>query len=165
MTLEQSIQECQTWLETFQTQRRADLHRQQSQMSALESRRTELLELVTRDNADQSSKIELERIEQEIEAVKDSITELRDDFRINMMAKRSEISDTLNQRIAELQDEVTGLRNDKERIRTVQLPALERKREELIESQHTLEAEIRRLVERISELSRINIDTEDLELD
>lgn len=165
MTLEQNIQECQNWLETFQTQRRADLHRQQSQLGTLEARRTELLELVTRDNADQSSQIDLERIEKEIQAIKDEISAIREDFRTSMMAKRAEINDTLNQRIAELQDEVTKNRETKERIRTVQLPAIERKREELIEQQHALEAENRRLVDRITELSRINIETEDLELD
>ena len=162
---EQLLQESQTWLDQYQAVKRADLGRLQSEHAKLEAKRTELTDRVSRNNADRGSQQELNRTEEAIEAVKQQIHELRIEVRATIISRRRDLAETLNQRIMELEKQVSEKRSEKERIRTELLPALERQREELIEQGRSIENDILHLTENISRLSRITIESEDLEFD
>jgi chromosome segregation ATPase len=163
--VDQLIQESQAWLDQYQATKRAELHRLNSKLSQLEAKRSELTERVSRDNADRGSQSELTRTDRSIENTKKKIGALRDEVREMVLAKRSELTTTLNARIAELQARVSQHRTEKERIRTELLPALERQREELVERTREIENEILHMSEEISTLNRINIESQDLEFD
>lgn len=163
MSVDQLIQESQTWLEQFQATRRAELNRLLSRLGQLETKRSELLERVSRDNADRGSQDELDRTDAEMRSLQEQIAAVRNEVHRTIVAKRGELAAKLNAHIAELQAEVARCRAEKERIRTELLPALERQREELHDRSRNLESEILQMTEQIAALNRIQINTEDLE--
>jgi hypothetical protein len=163
--LDHILQESQAWLEQFQASKRAELLRLRSELSTLEGRRSDLTERVSADNTDRGSQAELNRTDSEIEVIKELISQVRHEVRDTILAKRQEMADLLNKHIEELQESVTEMRAEKEKIRTEELPALERHREELHERLKALDAEILQRSGEINELNRVSIESEDLEFE
>ncbi|MBN1477626.1 hypothetical protein JXA47_12795 [Candidatus Sumerlaeota bacterium] len=159
------LQESQAWLEQFQASKRAELLRLRSELSALESRRSDLTERVSADNTDRGSQAELNRTDSEIEVIKELIAQVRHEVRDTIIAKRQEMADLLNTHIEGLKESVAKMRAEKERIRTEEMPSLERRREELHERLKALDAEILQHSGEINELNRITIESEDLEFE
>jgi hypothetical protein len=163
--LDHVVQESQAWLDQFQAAKRAELLRFRSELSALESRRSDLTERVSADNTDRGSQAELNRTDGEIEAIKEQIAAVRHEVRDAILAKRQEIADLLNNHITGLQESVAAMRAEKEKIRTEELPSLERRREELHERLKSLDAEILLRSGEINQLNRVSIESEDLEFE
>jgi chromosome segregation ATPase len=67
--------------------------------------------------------------------------------------------------MAALEKEVAEKRGERERIRSELLPAIERRRDELREREHQLDAEIRRLSDEIGQIGRVSLEAEGIEVD
>ena len=163
--VEMAIQEGQAWLETFQTEKRGELLRLNSDLAHHETRRSELTERVSQDNSDRTSQADLTETDETITEIKEQIATLRETVRQTVMERRRQISGLLNDHISAVQEAIFSRRDEKEKIRTEDLPRLERQRSELMERSSQLENEILHLTEEIAKLNRISVQSEDIEFE
>ncbi len=161
--MNQAIEEILRNLEEYKFDKNSELKGLARQLDSLQERRNGYLNLVSHDSSDSLSLRKLNATEAEIEQIKQTMNDLRNETSQKIREIKEQVIRVRDGQAVELQKTLNKLKTECERIRSELIPETTRRVDELNERKKELDGKILVLTSEINELHRYDIETRDLE--
>ncbi len=161
--MNQAIEEILRELDEYKLNKNSELQGLTRQLDSLQQQRNECLNLVSHDSSDSLSLRKLNAIEAEIEQIKQTINDVRNEMSQKIREIKEQVIRVRDGQAVELHKTLNKLKTECERIRSELIPETTRRLDELNEHKKELDGKILVLTSEINELQRYDVETQDLE--
>lgn len=151
------LQEMIAQMERLEVEQAEEIQRLKERDSAVERRRRELYELVSRDNNDLENRQLLERADEELSQLRNDLMRLERGFKDEVRELREQVLRLRNRQLERLEKECRELRVREEAVRNDLLPEALQHVELLREEEEALRKRSKELTNRIDDLSRMDL--------